>query len=126
MSKVWSNINTKLTSRQVAVELPRIKIEAGYSLDRQLQELGIKQAFLDGFNFPGIANEKLRISNVIHKTFLEVNEKGTEAAAVTGIEMGVTSMPEYEEFRVNRPFVFVISEKSTGAILFAGKVEKPV
>lgn len=126
MGRVWININSKLTFRQVAVEMPKVKIEASYRLKDQLKALGMKQAFEDGFNYLGITNQKMLITDVIHKTFLEVDEKGTEAAAVTGIEMGVTSMPEYEEFRVNRPFVFVISEKNTGAILFAGKVEKPV
>ena len=55
-----------------------------------------------------------------HKTFLEVNEVGTEAAAVTGIGVGVTSLPP--QFRVDRPFLFAIRERFTGTILFLGKI----
>jgi len=64
---------------------------------------------------------------VVHKAFVAVDEKGTEAAAATGIVVGVTSMPMEPppEFRADRPFVFAIRERATGAILFMGRVSDP-
>jgi serpin B len=63
------------------------------------------------------------IDEVVHKAFVEVNEEGTEAAAATGVIMRATSMPV--QFTADRPFVFLIREKSTGAILFIGRVADP-
>ena len=63
------------------------------------------------------------ISDIYHKTFVEVNEEGTEAAAVTVVEVGENAMPS--GFYANRPFVFVIRDDRTGSILFIGKVENP-
>jgi len=68
----------------------------------------------------------LYISNIKHKTFVDVNEEGTEAAAVTAITLGCTSAgPQEIYFVVNRPFIFVLREKSTGTILFIGKIMNP-
>jgi serpin B len=61
----------------------------------------------------------------LHKAFVEVNEEGTEAAAVTSISIGVTSVPNYPHMILNRPFVFVIRENQTNEILFLGKVADP-
>ena len=70
--------------------------------------------------------QKLFINRVIHQTFVEVSEKGTEAAAVTVVEVGATSVgPTLPIIVFNRPFLFVISEKSTGTILFMGNVLQP-
>ena len=63
------------------------------------------------------------ISDIYHKTFIEVNEEGTEAAAVTSVEVGDNAMPD--GFFANRPFVFVIRDDRTGSVLFVGKVENP-
>lgn len=74
-------------------------------------------------------SEPLRISKVRHKTFIDVNEAGTEAAAVTSVEMDVTSTanpPPMISMRIDRPFIFAIEEKSSGAILFLGKIENPL
>ena len=67
----------------------------------------------------------LYISNVKHKTFVEVDEEGTEAAAVTSVEVGVTSAPEYIPVQVDRPFAFAIREQHSGTILFIGKIASP-
>ncbi|MFH1250153.1 MAG: serpin family protein, partial [bacterium] len=67
----------------------------------------------------------LYISEVKHKTFVEVNEEGTEAAAVTSVEIGLTSIGSGITMRINRPFVFAIRENHSGTILFIGKIVKP-
>jgi serpin B len=79
-------------------------------------------------NFSAInPDNQLYITKVIHKTFIDVSESGTEAAAVTSVGIGVTSMPvDPPSFYLTRPFLFFITEEDTGAILFAGKVENPL
>ena len=123
----WRNIiNDKRTSK-VDLFLPKFKFDYEIEFNDILKKMGITDAFIPKLaNFSRISSEQeLVISKVLQKTAIEVNEKGSEAAAVTSVGIGVTSMPPKNEFRVNRPFVFVISEKFTGTILFAGKVEMP-
>lgn len=73
-------------------------------------------------DFSPISDIDLVISRILHSTFCEVDEVGTEAAAVTIIEFELTSMPVVPVFNANKPFVFVIRENSTGVILFMGKM----
>jgi len=80
------------------------------------------KAFTASAEFNNIADDNLMISRVLHDTYVEVTEEGTEAAAATVVEMIKTSLPEYPTVNVNKPFVFVIREKSTGVILFVGKM----
>jgi serpin B len=71
---------------------------------------------------------KLKIDAVVHKAFIRVDEEGTEAAAATGVSVGVTSMPppeEIVEMKIDRPFLFVIHDTKTGAVLFLGRVVNP-
>jgi serpin B len=120
----WMN---SMTEQKKKVYLPKFEFSFGNSLKDELAALGMPDAF-DGAiaNFAGITNDdQLYISEVMHKTFIKVDEKGTEAAAVTGITMGRTSFVPDEYFRVDRPFVFAIREKDTKAILFIGKVIDP-
>ncbi len=84
--------------------------------------MGMKLAFTDNADFTNIANKNLFISRILHNTYIEVTEEGTEAAAVTVVEVEYTSVPIIPEFRVNKPFLFVIRENSTGVILFIGKM----
>jgi len=81
-------------------------------------------AFTDNADFTNIANAPLKITRVLHDTYVEVTEEGTEAAAVTIVEVGITSVlnAPIPVFRVSKPFLFVIREKSTGVILFIGKM----
>jgi serpin B len=93
-----------------------------------LKALGMTDAFNDAVaNLSGISDAaKLVISEVMHKTYIKVDEQGTEAAAVTGITIVATAIgPDYS-FRVDRPFVFAIREKDTNTILFVGKVMDPM
>jgi serpin B len=68
---------------------------------------------------------QLYISEVKHKTYVQVDEEGTEAAAVTSVGVGVTSIGRYPVMRVDRPFIFVIRESNSGTILFIGKIVEP-
>jgi serine protease inhibitor len=108
--------------------LPKFKVEYNVALKGPLQSLGMKAAF-DGSaaNFSGIA-PGLFISAAQQKTFVEVNEEGTEAAVVTGMEVQIASVsPRLEPFDmiVDRPFLFLIEDKQTEVILFMGTVFDP-
>ena len=104
--------------------MPRFNTKNDLNMIPPLQNLGMKQAFTDFADFTNIADAQLLISSIRHITNIEVTEEGTEAAAVTIIGVGTTAMPVDPDpvFRVNKPFLFVIREKSTGVILFMGKM----
>lgn len=137
VSQLLSTLNTEAFDQfdkagrmqDVMVFLPRFKMETSYELIDPLKTLGLQSPF-NGGDFSKMAEERLEISKIIQKAFVEVKEQGTEAAAVTVIMMRTTSMidrdPEIiSQFRADRPFFFVIREKSTGLILFTGVVENP-
>jgi serpin B len=114
-----------LTSQLVNVALPKFKIESTVDFKKVLKKLGVKKAFGDEADLSGIAGEKgdLVISNIVQKSFIDVNEEGVEAAAATYIpiilpEMGLPDSPK--QFIVDHPFIFYIKVK--GMILFAGRV----
>ncbi|MFW5831310.1 MAG: serpin family protein [Prolixibacteraceae bacterium] len=128
----WKNRISGFESKdQVVVTMPRFKFAFELEMNNVLKEMGIQQAFNpEQSDFSGIADmDDLHISSVVHKTFIDVNETGTEAAAVTSVTIGITSVnPDQEEkiyFTVDKPFVFAITEKDTGAILFIGEVNNP-
>lgn len=107
------------------LRLPKFRLEYKQELKPALMQLGMGSAFANA-NFGRMlagGSSGLAITSVTHKTFLEVNEEGTEAAAVTAVHIGVTSLPPV--VHVNRPFLFLIREKSSGAILFIGQVTNP-
>jgi serpin B len=88
--------------------------------------MGMGEAFSDQANLSRMidgVSRGIAIGDVKHKTFIEVNEEGTEAAAVTSVDIVVTSMPP--SVYVNKPFLFMIREKSTGTVLFIGKIMNP-
>jgi serine protease inhibitor len=112
----------KLQTQTVIVNFPRFKTECSYEISPELISMGMKKAFEENADFSGISDFDLYITSILHKTYVEVTEEGTEAAAVTTIGVGVTSIPNYSEFTVDKPFVFLIRERGTGVILFAGKM----
>jgi len=119
------HLNTALRNlkkQKVAVSIPRFKAECKYELSAPLKAMGMKKAFEETADFSKICDDVLFISSIIHKTYVEVTEEGTEAAAVTVVEFETTSMPDYPIFCANKPFLFLIREKGTGVILFAGKM----
>ena len=109
--------------------MPKFKFSFENSLIPALQSLGMSDLFIEGVaDLSGINGAGgLFVSDVKHKTYIDVNEAGTEAAAVTSVEVGTTSVdpnaPLY--LNVDHPFIFVIRETGTGIILFTGVVRNP-
>ena len=123
----WEKWIAQFSSREGRIKLPRFKMEYGIELNNALKALGMGVAFSDQANFSGIS-DKLPISKVNHKTFVEVNEEGTEAAAATSVASAVGRVfPRQEPFRmiVNRPFFCVIRDNQTGTVLFMGSIVEP-
>jgi serpin B len=118
----WNTILQSLTTREVEVYLPRFKTQNEFELKPVLQKMGMNLAFTDQADFSNISDIGLAISRIIHSTYIEVNEEGTEAAAVTIVGMVTSSIPLRPVILVNRPFLYIIREKSTGVILFIGKM----
>lgn len=118
----WGDIQSEMTHQKVQVYFPKFKTKGKYELKGPLMEMGMLKAFSDEADFSKISDWRLIISRILHSTYCDVNEEGTEAAAVTIIEFETTGMPEYPVFYANRPFIFVIRENSTGVILFMGKM----
>ncbi len=116
--------------RQGTLVLPKFKLDHEAELTNALSALGMKTAFdQDKADFAGMANKQLYISSVLQKAFVEVKEEGTEAAAVTVIApvaMGIEMNPPTPfEMIVDRPFLFLIEDQTTQAILFMGIVQEP-
>jgi serpin B len=107
------------------VQLPKFKAEYEVKLNDVLSAMGMEVAFTPGADFSGIDGKgEIWIDYVQHNTFIEVNEEGTEAAAATVVAMrDYAAMPV--SFNANRPFIYAITEKETGAILFIGKMIQP-
>jgi serine protease inhibitor len=118
----WSVTLSSLIMQPVTVYLPRFKVTNSFNLNQELQDMGMKLAFTDFADFSNIAALPLKISYVIHNTYCTVDEEGTEAAAVTSIGIVTSAERQPIIFNVNKPFLFVIREKSTGVILFIGKM----
>jgi serpin B len=121
----------KLRTDEVNVTLPRFKMTREFSLKQALEALGMRKAFVPGrADFTGMSGSgrKLFIQAVVHKAFVDVNEEGTEAAAATGVVVGLASarIPPTPVFRADHPFLFMIRHNRTGSILFMGRVTNPV
>ena len=122
-SESLSRLSAGLQTDEIRLMLPSFKAEYDVSLNAALQRLGMKEAFTSSADFSDMSKEPLMISEVRQKTFIEVNEEGSEAAAITSIGIMRTSLaPEPFEFKVDRPFVFLIRERNSGTILFMGLV----
>lgn len=124
----WNNLIQNMgTPARKHLWFPKFKFEYENELIPELTDLGLGIAFSDIADFTGINSAgNLTITGVKHKTFIEVNEEGTEAAAVTSVTVGTTSAgPDTNVFAIDHPFLFVIKEKYTNAILFMGTVSDP-
>lgn len=122
----WNKAMEYMSGKEIKLSFPRFKTECEYQMQNSiLPEMGMITPFTENADFTGMfENNNAHISRVIHKTFVEVNEEGTEAAAVTAVEMFESAgiEPAIINYTVNKPFAFAICENSTGAILFIGKM----
>ena len=122
----WKTLVDGFQEREADLHLPRFKLTWQKMLKNDLTALGMGIAFSDGADFTPMSPEgrRLVITKVVQKTFVDVNEEGTEAAAATSVGIGVISLPITTLIRVDRPFVVVIRERYSGTILFVGKIAK--
>lgn len=125
----WQSWSQQFVRREGDVFLPRFRLRYRAGLNEALVALGIERAFApERADFRNMADEPLFINAVRHEAFLEVNEQGSEAAAATTVEMGITAfMPETERFvlRADRPFLVVIEDRRVNVPLFLGAVFDP-
>jgi serpin B len=135
LSSSYDDWLSALTLKRVDLWLPRWKVTSGLSLGPALESLGMSSAFGDKADFSGMAargpnDPPIAIDKVLQQAFVEVDEVGTEAAAVTAVAMAeLTSAradePERVVFRADHPFAYVIRDTATGVVLFAGRVTDP-
>jgi len=116
-----------LQDTQVTLTMPRFEFDSEFGLKDTLAGMGMPIAFSSSADFSGMTgNRELSISDVLHKAFVAVDEAGTEAAAATAVIMKLTEVPEPPvEVTIDRPFIFLIRDIDTGAILFVGRVMNP-
>lgn len=115
-----------LATRRVDLTLPKFSFRSQLSLVETLREMGMLDAFSGDADLSGMdGTRQLFIQDVIHEAFVAVDERGTEAAAATAVVVGRTSAPEPATFTADRPFLFVIRDIPTGAVLFVGRVVSP-
>lgn len=117
-------------NQRVELVVPRFEVNTSLSLKKTLSALGMAKAFSDTADFTGMSTEDktLHIDEVVHKAVLKVDEQGAEAAAATGVVIGVRSAiipQEVRKFTVDQPFLVAIVDKPTNAILFLGRVTEP-
>ena len=122
--KQWSK---DLVTQEVNVHLPKFKLEASYQMKNLLTDMGMPKAFEKGAGFNLFDNSPpIKIDDVYHKAVVIVDEKGTEAAAATGIVANATAASAPPPvFKADHPFIFMIKDNKTDAILFLGQVNKP-
>jgi serpin B len=125
----WEQWMGMFEDREGELVLPRFKVEYEKELSDALEAMGMESAFKGGLDdiFTDNTAGPTYISKVLQKTYIDVNEEGTEAAAVTSVEVEMTAMPDTEPFamRVDRPFFFTIRDNQTGALIFMGSITNP-
>jgi serine protease inhibitor len=122
--EAWRALAERFHDAEVDLTLPRFRMEDARRLNDDLEALGMAVAFdpdrADFYRIADVRPERLYLTRVDQKTFVEVNEEGTEAAAATSVGVGPTSAPQVFEMKVDRPFVFAIRERLSGTVLFLG------
>jgi len=126
----YAGIQNSLVSQRVKVFLPKFQIETTAHLPKTLAAMGMPTAFSGSADFSGMdGTQFLYIEDIIHKAYIDVNEEGTEAAAATAVIMWgkgvVPEEPPIPVFNADHPFLFIIQDDETGAILFMGRVTNP-
>lgn len=127
----WENL---FTFEKVQLSLPKFKLTCDFDLSDILKKMGLVNSFSDEADFLNMSlnkDEALKIDKVIHKAFIDVSEKGTEAAAATAVVMIATTSAAYQPikqvkiFNADHPFIFLIKDNKEGSILFMGKINQP-
>ena len=124
-------MNALKPAAKVVLTLPRFNMTQQFELNSALAKMGMPQAFSNAADFSGMTGKPgFTISAAIHKAYIDVNEKGTEAAAATSTVMRATAMRREVpippiEFRADHPFLFLIRDTRSGSILFMGRVADP-
>lgn len=123
----FRQLRSGLAMDKAKVFLPRFSFSSSFLLNKTLAGLGMPLAFTDSADFSGMDGKTdLYIQKAVQKAFVEVNEAGTEAAAATGVAMGLKSINfDMPVFRADKPFIFFIEDVKSGLLLFMGRVENP-
>ena len=125
-----TNLEKALTANRYAcrckvkLHMPKFKIESEFSLVKQLKELGMKKAFSPEAEFTAMTKKDVQVTEVKHKTFINVNENGTEAAAATAVVLSESYEPNPPTFRVDRPFLFFIRADDSNSLVFMGRTKR--
>ena len=125
---LYDHALSMMTTEKVRLTMPKLKLETEMILNKTLQHMGIKTAFTSAADFKGISEMgPLVLDQVKQKCYIDVSEKGTEAAAVTSVGIRLTSARPEKVYTMNvdRPYIFFIADRTDGNILFAGRVMKP-
>lgn len=118
------NLNLSEVDDELEVHLPRFKISSDYKLNRILKEMGVTDLFDHQLaNLSKISRHAAFVSQFVQKSVIDVNEEGSIASAASAVTLSFQSIPS--EFYVNRPFAFMIIERTTNSILFCGHVKNP-
>lgn len=126
LDKLEGWLGQRTEEEDVRVRLPRFTLRYKKDLVDGFRQMGMNLPFTGAADFSGIFGRKnLAISKIIHETFLQVKEEGTEAAGATAVVIEFTSFVPKPEFNGNRPFLFLIRDNATGSLLFMGRVERP-
>ena len=113
---------------QVVVQLPKFEASAKLELPSMLKKLGMRRAFTDKAQYQPMAEEPVKLSEVVHQAWIKVTEQGTEAAAATAVGVRTLSAPRRQEpkkFTVDHPFLFFVVDDRNGGIVFAGRIMDP-
>jgi serpin B len=126
-AELLNDIIDNLENKHVELTLPKWEYESSFMMKETLQAMGMPIAFSEAADFSGMTGKRdLYIADVVHKAFVSVDEAGTEAAAASAVIMKLTSMPtDVVTVTVDRPFIYLIRDIETGAILFFGRVVNP-
>jgi serpin B len=130
-AKLITKVISKLKRKKVELSFPKFKFDAMFSLKEVLISMGMEDAFTNDADFTGIEDSRrLFIDNVFHKAVIDVDEKGTEAAAATAVmvaakAIGLTPPEKVYRFNADHPFIFLIYNTTTESILFLGRVLNP-
>jgi serpin B len=121
--------NRRTSGVLVRTRMPEFHYEYSVSLEKPLRRMGVRQAFSDGADFSGLTDDPVCLDAILHKTYINLNKNGTEAAAVTAVivKAGSVRPPEQLEEKqvyLDRPFVYAIVDTQTGLPLFLGVVSR--